>query len=354
MSALTRLKLGYLPGSMDAVYLVQDIAAMDAMLGAGPQPLPDSVLGDSMELESEARRLQRREIIAKVLLQRADIFLARGNNRAALEPLAEAEQVLGDFRAHDLRVGIEARKVEALARLEDWPAVLAVCGEAIPLVEKHRYQVSGQYLQRGYLRSRIRIYSRGIQAAYHQGDHETVLSWAELSKCRSVLRCQDQASSSDGTAEETADQFHRVCQQIDQVRAQAQQDDSGELQRLRRKRRILWDLLLIRRARAGRDRSPVPEFTSGIVRSSLAEDEAIVYYYWLEPHSLLIIDLSFELCDGAEADAQLEMLNRELGRLKDLERVQLYREEPLRTRRGHRGGHRGHHYGGAGESGAGI
>src|SRR5205085_12615339 len=82
--------------------------------------------------------------------------------------------------------------------------------------------------------------------------------------------------------EQTEREFQHVCTQID-----SDSTDSVLLEELRRKRRTLWDLLLIQRFQAS-TRKSLPEFSLEAVQSTLAADEAIVYYYWLDKYTLLI------------------------------------------------------------------
>jgi hypothetical protein len=180
------------------------------------------------------------------------------------------EQLLS--RPYDLKVAIYARKAEALGRLEDWSAVIATCAEGIKLTETYRYKAIGQYLQSAYLRSRIRLYSLGVKAAYERHDYALMLEWAELSKCRSVLRYHQQRHAPAGALEQTEQEFLWVCQQIDTARVQKEGSVPVELLK---KRRTLWDLLLIQRAQS-RSVAPIPEFSLEAVKSVLADDEAVL------------------------------------------------------------------------------
>jgi CHAT domain-containing protein len=282
---LTRKKHGYAAGGMmDAGFLCQDLDELDAALRSGSRT-PDKMLADSVEVLDEARRLRIPDLIGKALLQRADLLIAAERYPEAIAAAEEAGQELGQARRHDLKVGVFVRMAKAFGHLKDWPAVVKVCAEGIELTESYRYHVHGQYLQSAYLRSRIGLYSWGVRAAYELRDQTLMLQWAELSKCRSVLRYQQQPLAPADRLEQTEQEFRRVCRQIEKARAQAAGVASEELLK---KRRILWDLLLIQRAQSRSTALP-SEFSLETVQSSLSDDEAAVYYYWIDKQSLLIV-----------------------------------------------------------------
>jgi CHAT domain-containing protein len=286
---LTRIKLGYAPGSMDAAYLGYDIAALNVASQQRESGL-ESLLEYSAEIETEARRLGPRDLIAKVLLQRSAILVEHRRPKEAIATLAAASETLKDLRKDDLRVGIYARLAEAQAQDKDWDAVLETCADGIRLVETYRENVHGEYLQSSYLKSRIALYHLGVRAAYEKRDHRSMLRWAELSKCRSVLRRLPDRSSPQHDACEIEQSFNRVCARIDSARARGEITDEEKPHQLLTERRALWDLLQIVRAQARGDQS-LPEFDPVAVQAALDADEAVLYYYWLDPHDLLIVYL---------------------------------------------------------------
>jgi CHAT domain-containing protein len=286
---LTRKKLGYAPGTMDAVYLAQDIQALEAKF-LSRQGQVDGLLLASAEFEAEARRLGAPEIIARVLLQRGNILNEYQRHREAIGVLLEASKTLGDLRRYDLKVSILSGLAQAYGNLQDWPAVLKTCEQGIDLVERHRYAVSGQYLQSAYLRSRIGLYAWGVRASYQRKNYPLMLKWAELSKCRSVLRHRERSAEPSAEERQVREDFRRASQQIEAARASGREEG---LDTLLAKRRALWDLLLIARARAEK---PPPEFDLAAVQAALEPDEAVLYYYWLDPGSLLVVALDREGC----------------------------------------------------------
>ncbi|GAC1350438.1 MAG: hypothetical protein NVSMB27_32970 [Ktedonobacteraceae bacterium] len=329
MIMLTRKELGYLPGSMDAIYLRQDIDRLNMAWRSGQETYHDLLLASS-EFETEARRLGVPDILAKVLIQRANIQLASGCDLEAITVLKEADQALDSLRQYDLKVSIYAGLAEAYAHLQDWQMVSAKCEQGITLVEKYRYKVSGPYLQSAYLRSRIGLYARGVQAAYERQEYPLMLQRAELSKCRSVL-CYGEKSPVAAEEEiQTEQQFHQVCQQIDAARATG---NAHGLDLLLAKRRTLWDLLLIQRAQARRG-DPFPEFNLAAVQAALDDDEAVVYYYWLAPTVLLIVaidrqEIIVEKCNMEDEREALEafanfILSLKQGAYTYLDKVQRF------------------------------
>lgn len=281
---LSRVKLGYAPSTIRApVFLVQDIDDLNARFLAGQTPAA-ALLADSAEIEAEARRLQMPEMIARILLQRGRILSAGGRYREALDNLTKADEALGDRRQHDLKVSILAAQADAHSGRHAWKSAMQICTKGIALVEHYRHRVNAQYLQGSYLRSRIGLYAQGVRAAYVLEDHDRMIEWAELSKCRSVLRQRDTDASAGDDERHIEEQFLRVCGQIDDAR---KTDRTAMLPTLLAKRRTLWDLLLIQR-NAKRSGS-LPLFDSVSLKAALAADEAVLYYYWLDKRALLVV-----------------------------------------------------------------
>jgi hypothetical protein len=197
--------------------------------------------------------------------------------------LSDAESAITHSSQFNSKVQIYVRLAKAHTLLLDWQAVLTICEKGVVIVEAHRYDVSGQYLQSSYLRSRIDLYSCAVQAAYKLQQYDLMLHYAELSKARSVLRMRSSAETKSEQELQTEKAFLEACEQIDLERVKGVVPDQ-----LLMKRRVLWDLLLILRVR-GKSGSEIPDFDPASVRALLDEDEAILYYYWLDPGSLLII-----------------------------------------------------------------
>ena len=280
---LSRVKLGFAPSTLSApVLLAQDIDGLNAQFRSNQASLAD-LLAASGELEIEAKRLKMPETIARILLQRGEILSSCRRYAEALTALAEADEVLGPARQQDMKVMICAALADTHSLLQAWDAVLCVCRQGIALVEQYRYQVSAQYLQSSYLRARISLYAHGVRAAYELGEYDLMLEWAELSKCRSVLRQQSQTATTTEDVDQLEGQFRNVCRQIDEARKAGNQ---AALTKLLPKRRTLWDLLVIQRSRS--QTAAFPSYDLAAIQAELAGDEAILYYYWLDGQTLLI------------------------------------------------------------------
>jgi CHAT domain-containing protein len=242
----------------------------------------DSLLEKAQALELECRQLGILEGITTALIHRADIFMTLERYDEAIAALKSARSVLNNRWQHDRGVEVLVKLAEIYAHKKQWQDVSSLCGEGIQLVEEYRYKVTSQYMQSSYLHSRIGLYAWGARAAYELGGYGLMLERAELSKCRSVLRYQQRTLASTTDQQRIEQDFRHVCEQIDSAGT-----DSVLLEELLFKRRTLWDLLLIQRFQARTEKS-LPEFSLEAVQSTLAADEAIVYYYWLDRYTLLI------------------------------------------------------------------
>src|SRR4051812_17604540 len=101
----------------------------------GPGEPRDDLLECVAQQEREARRLRRRDLIAILLLQRADLLLMLDRVQEAVPVLEEVGPTLQGLRQDDLRVRALARLAEAHARIPDWHRVSCICDEGIALVE---------------------------------------------------------------------------------------------------------------------------------------------------------------------------------------------------------------------------
>jgi len=263
--------------------LRRDIENFRVQRSQQPQnTVAENLLQKALALELECRRLGMPEGITTALIHQADIFMAVERYDEAIAALDNAREALNAHWQQDRGTQVQVKRAEIYAHKQQWQEVSSLCGEGIQLVEEYRYKVTSQYMQSSYLTSRIGLYAFGVRAAYELGDYRLMLERAELSKCRSVLRYQQRALVSTTDQDQTEREFRHVCVQIDSSSA-----DSVLLEELLFKRRTLWDLLLIQRFQARTGKS-LPEFSLEAVQSTLAADEAIVYYYWLDRYTLLI------------------------------------------------------------------
>jgi CHAT domain-containing protein len=281
---LTRERLGFPPGGLnDAVWLSQDIDHLRTALDS------DDLLRHASDCEAEARRLRLPDIVADVLVERARLLRSAGRYGEAIGALYAAERKVkvlsGEF--DPLRVRIYSGLAEAYAAERKWTLATDECERGIRLIEARRELVSGEYLQSSYLQSGIGLYRRGVEAAYQTRQYPLMLARAELAKCRSLLaRYSNSGRPGIASWGETEEAFRAVCRRINIERINGQDEEA--LASLKARRRFLWDLLLIERARSG-TKMPIPEFDLAAVQAILATDEAVLYYFWLDRRRLLVV-----------------------------------------------------------------
>ncbi len=277
--------------SVDTVKLTQrlgELAIQSRLRTKNSQPIEvENLMETAQTREMEARQLAVPDLVAVALMRWADILLILARYPEAVERLQEARMVLKDLRKHDLTVQVLAKLAEAYGKQAKWLEVSSICEEGIKLVEQYRYKVTAPYMQSGYLRLRIGLYSWGVRAAYELEKYDLMLEWAELSKSRSTLRHQIRNMEPEKEITQLQQQFQQVCEQVDKARARGK---DRILQKLLAKRRTLWDLLSIQRYRmiTGED---LPTFSLAKVMSLLDLDEAIIYYYWLDKYTLLVVTI---------------------------------------------------------------
>ncbi|GAC1502164.1 MAG: hypothetical protein NVS2B12_11220 [Ktedonobacteraceae bacterium] len=280
--------------------LRQDIQVFATQTPEQQTLLTDKLLQRIQELSDESQRLDLLEGVTTALILKAQLLMTLERNNEAITVLEEAQRMSGDYWQHDRGVVVLSSLAEVHARKSDWVAVEKICRQGIEIVEQYRYRVTGQYLQNSYLISRIRLYSLGVRATYELKNYELMLQWSELSKCRSVLRYRQRTLIPTQGLQTTEQEFQRVCEQLHAV-----SPDSVFLQEMKQKRRTLWDLLLIQRHKkqTGED---FPEFSLQKLQKTLAIDEAVVYYYWLDKYTLLIISI-----DQQSVISELRVINQE-------------------------------------------
>jgi CHAT domain-containing protein len=234
--------------------------------------------------EKEARRLRNRQLVAITLLQRAELLLAVDRARDAISVLEQAKEVLGELRKDDLRVRALGHLAEAHGRLEEWKTVSAVCDEGIALVETYRYKLSADYLASAYLRSRIGLYSWGVRAAYKLKRYELAIERAELSKCRLILSNRSRRGRAPSPEDaERESEFRDLCRKI------AEYPVGMAPEHLVARRTVLWDWMNI-----GSSGSSLGKFSLGAIQALLRSDEATLFYYWVDPNSLVIATIDHD------------------------------------------------------------
>jgi len=243
----------------------------------------DDLLGEAREIERDAQQQGFRAVYAAALLLEADLHQTAQRYDEAIRAARTSFEVPREA-IRDLTIGLWAldRIISANMARRDDAAISAACGEAIELLERHRYDINAPYSQSAYLQNRARYYAVGITAAYRCDDFDTVLERADLSKAGAGLRHPGPGGGAD--TEQLRTMFEAVSREIEKCRAAGGQE---ALPALADRRRVLWDLLAISRARS-RGHIDSQPLTIQILAASLDEDEAVVYYYWLGSTTLLI------------------------------------------------------------------
>jgi CHAT domain-containing protein len=244
----------------------------------------DDLLHRATTVEKEARRLRNSQLIAVSLLQSVELLLAVDRVREALALLQQVKKDLGELRQADLQVRALGYFADAYGRLAEWKRVSAVCDEGIALVEAYRYKLSADYLASAYLRSRVGLYSWAVRAACELKHYERAIECAELSKCRVIISKgprSGRAPSPENAGRER--EFRDLCRQIAACPAGAAPEH------LVARRAVLWDLMNI-----GSSDPPSTDFDLRVIQSLLSSEEAILYYYWVDPHSLVIATIAHD------------------------------------------------------------
>lgn len=308
----------------ERIAVAGELAHLAAELDAPTMPLDALLIRADLALR-EARRTGVKDLEVVAAMRRAELLMRLDRAPDAAAVLVEARALLAGARRHDLEPRLLGTLASCHARDGDWAAASATCGAGIALVEEHRARVSGEYMRDAYLGPRIELYALGVRAAHELRDHALMLERAELSKSRSLLRHHGHDAQRDDEA--AAVEFERVCRRIDEARARGEPVDE-----LMRRRRILWDLRLIAR---GRGRQLGEPFSVEALQASLADDEAVLYHYWVDRDTLLVAtldkhDVTHELRRlGAEdrqeldafAHAVLDASVRRAARFAALERL---------------------------------
>jgi CHAT domain-containing protein len=246
--------------------------------------LMDDLLPEAHRIESEGRLHRLPSAVSTALLLSSDIHLA---GQRFTDAIAEARAAFNLPREaqRELTTGLWAldRVIQAHIAQRDDGAVSAVCGEAIALIERHRHNVSAPYSQSAYLQDRSRYYTLGVASAYRCDDFDTLLQRADLSKAGGSLRHMEQSlGGANGGSLQV--EFREISVQVEQAQRTGQIEVAKALAA---RRRTLWDLLSIARAQ-GAPKIRSPELTVRALTESLRSDQAVLYYYWLNPTVLII------------------------------------------------------------------
>ena len=276
--------------------------------------------------------------LAQALDAGAWVEQAADELHAAIELLEEAyEQVAGvpGKVAADQAI-IELSRIAkiqfAIAGPNDKKAALDTAGKAIELIERDRYRVSAPYQQAALLEPHADLFTIGIFAAWKiatddtapdRAGYDRMLQLMELSKARASVRqlflaTKPADAGLDQELRALNDAIHAAGPVLGAADSAKEQERRSEQARLRRRRLELWDRRAISRNHPGAE---VPPVTLAGLQAALEPDEAVIYYYWLHPLSLLVVTITAEAIvverklPGQDQRTRLEHLIRVLGSL---------------------------------------
>lgn len=304
--------------------LLQVRAAADQLAAAGQAV--DSLLAVLGQAGSLVEALEMPLYRAKWKLAYAYVHMTAGDTQAML---ADAEQArvaildgkpakLSSFRlAYERAIYLEAvaQKTRALMMRGEFRIGLDTCLETIADFEESRYRVNAPLRQSALLASMVEFYTAAAFAAFKLQEWDRLLEVTELVKARSAVRSRLSGDAPPFEIEALAKQFEELTKAL-QGGLQGQ-----DLEDLKARRRDLWDLMAIARARAAGAADP-PVLSVTAVQSALGKDEAAIGYFFLAPNVVVIIKIDRERCEVERpvwSSDQLETVNELLQAIEQLE-----------------------------------
>jgi hypothetical protein len=248
----------------------------------------DLLLARIADLELEATRAGDAGTAAWAATERADILSRANHLDEAAAALETARSRLGDddgldtARRRAMLVAIMRRAANIAGRQQQFSRLSQLCGDAIAEFEQDRGQVNQPYLQDSYLRDRVILYQLGVFAAWKLGDHRLALVRADLAKARGALGW---ITPTDVPAD--APPPPEIAALRPQWSQLASRHDNPDIAA---ERRALWTRLMTAQARARNAVSPRLELHA--LQAALAPDEAIIYYFFVAPQTLLIFTIT--------------------------------------------------------------
>jgi CHAT domain-containing protein len=264
---------------------------------AGAEDPMEDLLARLDQIQEAAAALKMPLYDAKVLLERAYVMQALARAADVL-PLVEAARAkllgdrpasLGSFtQGFERSYYLDAFSNQAMAQivLKDFEGVLTTCEEVIRDFETERYRVNSQFRQSAILNAVVNFYKWAAFAAFKLSRWDSMLEAIELIKARSAIHSRLLPEAPDLSESDLAREFEQVSKALEQSGAEAEPD-------LVARRRHLWDLLAIVRAR-GATAKDMPALTVAAVQSAVAEDEALIGYFWLSESTLLVMAVDHE------------------------------------------------------------
>jgi hypothetical protein len=282
---------------------LQQLRQLTNQLQSAGQPV-QPVLGMLDGLEPLVKALQMPLYEAKWKLEYAYTWMAAGDARKALEAAEEARTSLLGGRpaklsslaqAYERALYLDAllQKMRALMTLGQLKDGLNMCLETIADFEESRYRVNSPLRQSAHLQSMVEFYTGAAFAAFKLKEWDTLLQVTELVKARSAIRSRLSADLPELETEALMRQFHQITAALQDP---GNQQDAAKLEDLKARRRDVWDLLAIARARAAGAAEP-PLLSLEALQRVLAPDEAVLGYFFLAPTVLLIAKMDRQRFD---------------------------------------------------------
>jgi hypothetical protein len=282
---------------------LQQLRQLTNQLRSTGQPV-QPVLGMLDGLEPLVKALEMPLYEAKWMLEYAYTHMAAGEWRKALDAAEEARTILLGGRpgklssfaqSYERALYLDAllQKMRALMSLGQLKDGLETCLETIADFEESRYRVNSPLRQSAHLQSTVEFYTGAAFAAFKLKEWDTLLQVTELVKARSAIRSRLSADAPELQTEALMRQFRQITAALQDA---GSQQDAAKLEDLKAKRRDVWDLLAIARARAAGAGEP-PLLSLEALQRVLAPDEAVLGYFFLAPTVLLILKMDRERFD---------------------------------------------------------
>jgi CHAT domain-containing protein len=256
----------------------------------------DDLLAAAERLQREVASLHLPVYDAKTRLERVYILLSLGRAEESL-PLAQEARVLllagrppglASFsQGHERAYYLESLSRQEMAQImmHDFAAAWKTCEETIKDFETERYRVNSPFRQSAVLGSVADFYKHGAFAAYKLQHWDDMLEAIELIKARSAIRSRLIPDPPELSRSDLAREFERTSAEL----RRRQPDGDADLAELADRRRRLWDMLAIARASAAGGIQDLPQLSLQGVQATLAEDEALIGYFWLSARTLLVM-----------------------------------------------------------------
>jgi tetratricopeptide (TPR) repeat protein len=253
----------------------------------------EDLLEAARGLQEQASALNSPLHEARTRLMRVYILLSLGRAAEMLPLTREARELLLAGRPATLAsfsyVFERACYLESLAReamanimLGDFDAVWRICEATIRDFETERYRVHSPYRQSAILRWLVDFYRYAAFAAFKLGQWDDMIETIELVKARSAIRSRLIPDPPRFSESELACEFRLASHAL----GEAHENHSAP--ELADRRRRLWDMLAIARAQGSAEHD-FPTASLSAVQSAIADDEALVGYFWLHERALLIM-----------------------------------------------------------------